>query len=114
MSMTGPKSASELHLESIRSDRRAKGPSGHDRIWNARRGRGSYSPVNGELRIFYGKDDKGYTWEDSTGYLLNEGDNTIFAKILYDKNLKKVRIDPIDKNMNCIIEKIEIYSLLNN
>jgi len=69
------------------------------------------SPVDGELRVFYGRGTKEYVWEDSMGYLIHEGDNTIFVIIPYDKNLKKVRIDPIDKNTNCTIKKIEIYSL---
>jgi len=72
------------------------------------------SPADGELRIFYGRENNEYTWEDSTGYLIHEGENTVFIKIPYAKNLKKVRIDPIDKNINCTIRKIEIYSLLNN
>jgi len=67
------------------------------------------SPVEGEIRIFYGKNEKEYVWEDSRGYPLIEGTNNIGIRIPYSEDLQKIRIDPIDKNQDCVIEKIDLY-----
>ena len=70
------------------------------------------TPVRGEIRIFYDRGYEEYIWEDSTGYPLAEGQNKIIIPIPYSEDLEKIRIDPIDKNKDCIIEKIELYSIL--
>ncbi len=70
-----------------------------------------YSDVEGEIRIFYGRIGKVYTWEDSYSYLIAEGKNEIFFSIPNSDDFEKIRIDPIDKNQDCTIEKIEVYNV---
>lgn len=70
-----------------------------------------YTKVEGEIRIFYGIDDKEYVIEDSEFRNLKIGNNIIYFKIPYNyKNLegriKKIRIDPINKKEDIIIKSI--------
>jgi len=61
------------------------------------------------FQIFYKKIDHIYNEKDSQFFPVFEGDNNIFIRIPYSKDLESIRIDPIDKNQDCIIEKIELY-----
>jgi len=70
-----------------------------------------YSNIEGEIRIFYGRKGKVYIWEDSYNYQLSRGDNEIYFTIPYSDDLEKVRIDPINKDQDCIIKKIELYTV---
>ena len=71
------------------------------------------SPVAGEIRVFYGRDGKEFVLEDSYGYPLSTGWNNIHIQIPYSEDMNKIRIDPIDVNEDCVIEKIELYQIQN-
>jgi len=68
----------------------------------------------GEIRIFYGRDDRDYTLGDSYGYPLIKDFNKIYFKIPYNyyggnEAVEKVRIDPINMQTDVKIEKIELF-----
>ena len=67
------------------------------------------SLVDARFQIFYKRIGHVYNEEDSQFFPVFEGDNNIFIRIPYSEDLESIRIDPIDKNQNCIIEKIELY-----
>jgi len=68
------------------------------------------SPVESEIRIFYGKPGEPYTYKDSDGYPLKKGENEVYFRIPYMEDLERLRIDPIDTKKDCYIERIEIYN----
>lgn len=67
------------------------------------------SLVDATFKIYYKRISSGYNEEDSRSFALFKGDNNIYIRIPYSKDLENIRIDPIDKNQNCIIDKIEFY-----
>ena len=40
---------------------------------------------------------------------LNRGSNDIFIDLTEHKKLEKVRIDPVNSDIDCTIEKIELF-----
>lgn len=64
-----------------------------------------------EIRLFYASEGSEYVWENSFGIYLREAKNIIYFTVPYLKDINKFRIDPIDKNKNCYIEEISVYSL---
>jgi hypothetical protein len=67
------------------------------------------SPVNGRFQVFYKRADNIYNEEDSRIFTLFEGENIIYVGIPYSENLESIRIDPIDKNQDCVISKMDLY-----
>lgn len=67
------------------------------------------SLVDAEFQIFYKRTGNVYNGKDSRSFALFKGNNNIYIRIPYSGDLESIRIDPIDKNQNCIIDKIEFY-----
>ncbi len=68
-----------------------------------------YSLVDEQFQIYYKAKDGQYSEGNSVGRLINEGNNEIYLKLPYVKDLEKIRIDPVSQKNDCIINKIEIY-----
>lgn len=62
-----------------------------------------------KFQVYFKREGSGYNEKDSRSFALFKGDNNIYIKIPYFGDLQNIRIDPIDKNQNCIIDKIEFY-----
>ena len=59
-------------------------------------------------QIFYGRTGSYYNEDDSERFEINEGINKIYIVIPDTKDIEKIRIDPINIDEDCMIEKIEI------
>jgi len=66
--------------------------------------------VDAKFQIFYKRTGNVYNENDSRSFALFKGDNNIYVRIPYSEDLESIRIDPIDKNQNCIIDKVEFFS----
>jgi len=68
--------------------------------------------VESNFQLFYKGANQEYNNENSFSYNLHIGKNDIFIKLPNTK-INKIRIDPVNNKMDCIIEKIEFYENAN-
>jgi hypothetical protein len=71
------------------------------------------SPAESVMQIFYSKDNSPYNEKDSEMFNLIKGVNNIYIKIGDIQKITSLRIDPLNVKADCIIDKIEIFSIQN-
>ncbi len=62
------------------------------------------------FQIFFGRTNIGYNEVDSVKYPVEKGENRLYIEIPFSNKLEKLRIDPINANIDCYIKEILIYN----
>ena len=71
------------------------------------------SPAEATMQIFYGKKNSAYNEKDSERFKLIKGMNNIYIKIEDAQKIKSLRIGFLNVKADCIIDKIEFFSIQN-
>ena len=71
------------------------------------------SPAEATMQIFYGMKNSAYNEKDSERFKLIKGINNIYIKIEDAQKIKSLRINPLNVKADCIIDKIEFFSIQN-